>query len=695
MVHHCLPRCGNHPACWSLSTWLMLIVACAATNLPAAENNKNTPQPPWLGSTAGVSNQVLAPFTPVEISGDRVSVWGRTYTFGGLPFPSAIAARGKDLLAAPITLSGVAAAKPIVWNAVICHALIHRADLVQLATRADSAALRCEGQVSVEYDGMVRCDFTLVPRSAPIAIEKLALEIPLRPEHAKYLHFWPGKWNSVFNSAALADTGYQGPFRPFFWLGDEWRGLGWFCESDRGFFPAKKDQAVVIERQPDRVVLRLNLIARPQTLDQPLRYTFGFQATPLKPAHPDAWDYRICHLGGYGIEERPFAVPGAAGAKTTLLDYLARSGVRTICFREHWTDIQAYPQTTHGAALRKLVRACHDHHIQLLLYHGYEMSNIAPEWAAYHDECLVQPRAGGYKRKPEQTAYIVCYRSPWQDFIADGINRLMDEYGIDGVYLDGTSEPWGCRNAAHGCGYRRGDGSIGETYSIFATRSMMKRIYTIVKSHNPDGQVNVHQSSCMTTPTLAFATSYWDGEQFQGLKRKATAGEVLPLDTIRCEFMGHNWGLPAELLWYPTGPLRRSEAMSLGLLHDVPVRPSGAADIDVMARIWQARDALGAAQAEWLPYWENDRYVHTGATAIKASLYNRPGKGLIAVVCNVGREPCAARVQLNLEELQQPPQLAAHDVVTGREIPVTGGKLELSLQSLDYAMVRLEPGKRD
>ena len=147
-------------------------------------------------------------------------------------------------------------------------------------------------------------------------------------------------------------------------------------------------------------------------------------------------------MGGYGLD-------------AATLDRLAGCGVRTMCFHEHWTDIQNYPKTTHGAELDKLVAACHQRKIQLLLYFGYEMSNIAPEWDRYHEECLVHPRAGGYKRKPEQTAYVVCYRSHWQDFLAEGIDRVMAEHGVDGVYLDGTSEPWGCTNrgtAAATCG---------------------------------------------------------------------------------------------------------------------------------------------------------------------------------------------------------------------------------------------------
>ena len=130
---------------------------------------------------------------------------------------------------------------------------------------------------------------------------------------------------------------------------------------------------------------------------------------------------------------------------------------------------------------------------------------------------------------------------------------------------------------------------------------MMKRIYTIVKHHNPAGQVNVHQSTCMTIPTLAFATSYWDGEQLQGLKRKASALEVLPLDAFCAEFMGHNWGVPAELLWYGSGPFRRVEAMSLGLLHDVPVRPGSMADVEVAGRFGRPSTPSAATRPPGCP----------------------------------------------------------------------------------------------
>ena len=316
----------------------------------------------------GLSDEVLPPWTPVRVAGDKIGVWDRTYRFGALPLPASAIARDAEMLAAPITLSGTVDGKPLVWSGDACRVVESRPNLARLRATAQAGALGCTGNVQVEYDGMIRCDFQLAPQHGKTTIERLALEIPLDARHAAFLHTWPGQWGSAGNSAALPQGGVHGPFKPFIWLGDTERGFCWFAESDQNFFPAQADRVWEIERAGDRVLLRINLFAR-RTIDRPLSYTFGFQATPVKPSRPDAWDYRIVHMGDYGLQ-------------SGFLDHLAGCGVRTMCFHEHWTDIQNYPTTTHGADLDKLVAACHQRKIQLLPYFGYEMSDIAPSGTA-------------------------------------------------------------------------------------------------------------------------------------------------------------------------------------------------------------------------------------------------------------------------------------------------------------------------
>lgn len=380
------------------------------------------------------------------------------------------------------------------------------------------------------------------------------------------------------------------------------------------------------------------------------------------------------------------------GPPRTVLDRLAELGVRTIVFHEHWTDIQNYTSTTHGDELRRLVAACHARGIRLLLYFGYEMSDIAPEWDRYSDECLVYPRAGGYKRLPEQTAYIVCYRSHWQDFMAEGIARMMDEFDIDGVYLDGTANPWGCANRAHGCGYERQDGTVGPTYTFFATRDMMRRIYTIVKTRKPDGLVNVHQSTCMTIPTLAWATSYWDGEQLGGIEVGPWALEVLPLDSFRCEFMGHQWGVPAELLCYGQ-PYSYEQATAISLPHDVLVRGSLGGSLELESKLWHAMDDFGRREASWQPYWANEHLVTCEPAEVKVSLYVRHGRGCIAVVSNLGRRHCRADVRLRTAAMGLPSPTAATDVLSAETIPVRDGRVTLELDPLAFRVLWLRPAE--
>ncbi|MFH1923000.1 MAG: glycoside hydrolase domain-containing protein [Planctomycetota bacterium] len=209
--------------------------------LPVSVASEVEAKPEWLGSRAGVSDEILPPWTPLEVAADEVAAWGRTYRFGGLPFPNSVVSRETELLASPIVLTGRADGKELVWTGPGPETLESKPHVVRLTTRADSETVRCEGTVTVECDGMVRCDFRLVPKGDRLSVDKLTLKIPIRPQYARYLHFWPGRWGSCFNSTALPEEGYRGAFKPFVWLGDEWRGLAWFSESDRNFFNKEPD----------------------------------------------------------------------------------------------------------------------------------------------------------------------------------------------------------------------------------------------------------------------------------------------------------------------------------------------------------------------------------------------------------------------------------------------------------------------
>jgi len=874
-----------------------LTVRATATRRPkgrayTVEKTLDSPlRPPWLGTRVGISDEVMPPWTPLAVEGDAVKPWGRTYRFARSLLPTEVVTRGASVLAGPIALGGRANGKDVVWQPLPDQATSHKPAVVVIGGGAESDSLRLRGTATIEYDGMVRVDLTLAPKGAT-TLERLWLDVPLKPKHARYLYHFPGRWGSVANSGHLPPEGWAHAFKPFVWLGDDDRGFAWFCESDQHWRPADPDRAITITRTPKATVLRLHLIEQPMKFDRALSYTFGFQATPVKKPEKTVWDYRICHHGAYGVESRPavsagrivypaarhlraeqgtfecwyqpafdterttprterkhqgnrglFAVrwagnsncglywnwwvqglvawsrdqgkvthyqqapfdwkagewhhiamtwgdairiyidgkllstkptpgffphdladaeieiggtqplatvddvrilrvarpptasPGAhrpdadtllldpfdgygkPGARTpgqadstvkfgparfgqgavwtpgkalTHLEWLASLGVRTLCFHEHWSPYQSYPYVTDAnrPRLKSLVEGCHKRGVNLLLYMARSFSNIAPDWELRSDECLIAPRRGGYHRKPEQRAYTMCWRSPRKDFCLYHLAKMLDEFGHDGWYLDGSEWPVACTNRHHGCGYIAPDGTVRPTYDIFATRDFMKRLYVLTRRRRPHGQINIHNSTVMTIPTLAWGTSTWGGEQLDTHKAGSRTLDILPMDAFRTEFMGRQWGVPAEFLVYERRPYTSKHMLAYTLLHGVLIRPSPADALARISALWKVYDAFPFGDAEMLPYWNNAHVLTCTPKGIYATAYRRPGEGLLLFVSNLGDADAQATVTLNAKRLGWKGAWRAWDALSGEAIAVADGAIRLPIGSWEYRVVR-------
>jgi hypothetical protein len=867
--------------------------------------------PPWLGDRTGITDEVPAPWTPLKVRGKEaragargsaVSVrpWGRDYRFEGGLFPAQVTAKGASVLAGPITLRAARAGQALPWREAWTKVSKNAPSAVDLAGGAVTTGARLSGTARVEFDGMLRVDLELSPEGGA-APDMLVLEVPLRAEHARYLYHFPGQWGSVENSGALPAEGWHHAFKPFVWLGDEERGFSWFCESEENWSPADPERAITIDREGDRVVLRLHLVEG-APVQKPLKYTFGFQATPVKQPEKDAWDYRIHHGGSYTLHkdlytrqgrvaypaaglirgeqgtfeawvqplfdsdpslpaekkrgwgnrgifsvrlpddtnfgiywnelvqgpvvwvrengnvtfyagapiacksgewhhlaftwgdaircyydgecvfERPrrglTATPlelenteivlgerlphfvidevrildvarapvvpagpleadahtlflerferlgeantfqpekGPAGklhggatlvegrfgkglamstrgmAGYTKLDRLAEMGVRTVCFHEHWTPWQSHPYTTpeNEPKLAELVKAIHAKKMQLLLYMGRKIADIAPEYELYSEDVLMMPRGRRYTRQPPQTDWGICWRSHWKEFALKGLAETMDRFGSDGWYLDGSEWPCPCTNRDHGCGYVKPDGTIGPTHDIFATREFMRRLYVLTRQRRPDGQLNIHNSTVMVIPTLAWGTSTWNGEQLGSIDRGPEFLKLMPLDAFRTEMMGHPFGVPSEFLCYER-PWTTHEALSFTLLHDVLVRPNGYDDrLEEVASLWRAMDAFGRNKARWLPYWKNSDLVRPEHEAVKVSLYTRGKDGTLLVVSNLSAEARTAKVELNLKQLGLRAGAKAVDARTNEPVTLENGRLAVELGGFDYTLVHV------
>ena len=641
--------------------------------------------PPWT--------EVKAETTDYEV---EVDMWGRSYRFSHAMLPTSIVSADEEILSSPIRLAGIVNGETVTWQSkdvfLLCS---NKSEAVVSGCQANDNLI-IDVTSTVEFDGMIRMDMVIMPqrersskREASPQIERLWLEVPFNKHRATLFHYWPGGWGHAKNSGAIPENGLTLPFKPFIWIGWEEGGLSWFAESDKGWEPKEENYCIEIVREGEEVILRLHLLDK-QPRKLPLTLTMGLQATPVKPMPKDFHQWRIYHGANYGIENQAINQE----EDETVLDHITELGVKTLVSYENWTPIQGYWKTTEESKLRHLVSECHKRGIKVLLYFGYELSTLAPEWGKMADDVLVKgvngEFAGGYQRLPEQRAYIVCYNSRWQDYFIEGISRALEDYGFDGVYLDGTIEPWGCANERHGCGYRTLDGSLKATYPIFAVRELMKRLYTIIQSKG--GIVNAHQSTCCVTPTLAFCHSYWDGEQFQGGELATEALQKLPLDTFRAEFMGKNFGIPCEFLVYEKPPDWTFErALAFTLLHDVLVRPLNLEELELMSKIWKVMTDFGVSTAEWYPYWENERFLKLEPDYIKASFYQKKDK-LLLVVSNLSdKQEVEGKVILDTTALKISGNLRlCYDAITGENIPIKDSGVQISLQPMAARLIQIE-----
>jgi hypothetical protein len=857
-------------------------------------------RPRWLDTQEGLSRTVPAPWTALVVDGTAVKPWGRTYRFEQSLLPTELLTGNASVLAGPVRLVAQVAGKTVDWKAATVDYRERRADAVVLSGRATAGGLTLRGTTTIEYDGMLRADLELLPERGPVEVQSLLLEVPLRAQYARYLYHFPGKWGSVANSGFLPAAGWASPFKPMLWLGDEDRGLAWFCESDRNWLLSDPKLALTIDRQPATFTLRCRLIDHPVRVESPLDYTFGLQATPVKRPEKTVWDYRITHHGRYGLEREPASLgasvvyagrgrlradqgtfecwyrpafdseretplpqrkhaenreilairwpggdtmhgtncglyynghvqgpvlwsrrdgkvllnpgvpvdwkagdwhhlafswsdkvrfyidgrlasetpnqgmipappdnatitigggplgesidemrilgvaraavlpsgPAQADAETLLVDHfdnygppdaktpgearglpsfgdgrfgkafgsapahartqleaLAVQGVRTICFHEHWSPYQAYPCATeeNRPKLLSLVQACHAQKLQLLLYMSREMADNAPEWELYGQESLVQPRRGGYRRQPPQSDWYVCWRSPWKEFCLHHLARLLDEIGHDGWYLDGPEWPQPCTNRHHGCGYVGPDGKLHPTYDIFATRDFMKRLYVLTRQRRPQAQLNIHNSTVMTIPTLAWGTSSWSGEQLDTIKPPVRTVDVLPMDAFRTEFMGRQWGVPSEFLVYDGRPYSSRDMLAYTLLHGVLIRPGSPETLARTSALWKIYDSFPLADATMYPYWDDKGPIRCQPAGVYVTAYQRPGEGLLLFVSNLGEEPVRATLLLDLPRLGLSASLAARDALGETSVPLNGSALELPIGRWQYRVLRIRP----
>ncbi len=626
----------------------------------------------WMGTSVGTEDVVLPPWTPMELDGNTVRCWGREYDFDQGPLPSGIVSAGEQLLAGPVALNVMAGGGGVKWRAEGPEAKLSRP-----GTRVDQTghfrggATDCRVESWLEYDGVLWTEITM-PAGADV--QRISIEIPVNGARAIYRHRYGSSWNTTEVTGNLPEgTGVvdKSPFIPFYWLGDNDRGLFWFAESDEMWPNRAAENAVEVERQGDRAVLRLNVLADGQTLPKDWKLAFGLQATPVKPIPKDWRRHRI----GPG---RPTNVSIIwPGPEKDSLKYFG------------------YPEATEPETFQARVDGLQGQGVKVVPYLCLTyVSEAAPEWTFFREGWAMGPVDAGSSDVARYGAGFA-QASPlgenYADFIIWKTKEFIDRYGIDGLYHDQT-HPYTSARLEAGVGYER-DGKRCATFPLLAFRDLYRRMYAVIKSRPGDTFTMAHMSGKVTIPILAYDDSYLDGEHFRGVVQDSYM-DLFSLDTFRAEFMGRQWGImPYFLPEFPPEYRGKVEPtrglMGLLMIHDVNVWAIWC-NADVVNEAFAALDEFGYVDADFIPYFDPDAPAATELQDVYASAYRRADGAVLLIVANVGREDREGLLSINCKRLGVGADTAL-DWPSKDAVALNGGSVNLSVPGLGYRMLMLEP----
>jgi hypothetical protein len=600
----------------------------------------------WLDSTLAVDDGIVAPYTPVRVAGRKVSVLGRQVTLGAQGFPDSIrsyfdmemthlSAIPREELAVPIRLvvkdvSG----KEIVWSGGGGVQFGKQAaGVVSWKSQSHAGALNRAVAASMEFDGDMEYSVVLSAREST-DVSNVLLEIPLKADVARYVmglglkggaapaefdwkweqkHNQDGAWVGDVNAGlqfSLHDEHYSRPLNTNFYLSKPLvMPTSWANDGKGGCRFVRRD---------DRYLIQCFSGARVFKPGESLHYDFRLLLTPFHTMDPAAqWKTRYYHA------YRP-------------LDEIAATGANTINVH-HATAINPfinYP-FLRPAEMKAYIDEAHARGMKVKIYYTVrELTNRAPELfplLSLGDEVLASGPGGGpawlqehlngnyipgwYVPELRDAALVTTGISRWHNFYVEGLRWLVENVGIDGLYLD----------------------------DVAFDRTTMKRVRKVLLRGNPGAMIDLHSAN-QFNPRDGFANSanlylehfpyidrLWFGEYFDYNS---------PPDYWLTEMSGIPFGLMGEMLQDKGNPWR---GMLFGMTNRLPwsgdPRP-----------IWKFWDAAGIEKTRMLGWWVPSNPVKTGRADVLATVYQGKGRSIVALA-SWAKEPVDVKLAVDWRAL--------------------------------------------
>jgi len=524
-----------------LEAQAVVVLKNAKSELRSNNSTFNRTIPLWLNNTYGKKDTVLPPWIPVSVGENDTSVWGRRYVWNEDLTPREMHSRKKQLLARPMELRMIQGGKERKFSATGKAS----STLSEAKTNNYRRAVGKLGDVAAEvssttgFDGFIRWDLRLVPKGKA-RVDGLFLEIPIKKRHATWFHTSCRRGAKAptkpISGEFPVDRGFgSGTLTWCIAFHDGEVGFQWAMRSNQYWSNADASKQVNVIPGKDEMVIRLNIIDQPTVINEPVEYSFSFQALPVKklprPYGPNDWPhvdkankviwdppipFERLYRGkfAYGIGFRAFPWDFGEVDKTYEVRHVKhqlhtpgpRPGDFGFTRETAASELEPYywrpeQKPAQGNMMKYIFMNTIWSSFRDKPYELTDVADIfATDWAISPD---MKPGRGRWE------CFRVCPNEGYRDYLAFWTHkRAMEEIG---VYYD-HSPPRICSNLEHGHGWIDDKGKVHPIVPIFELRKTQMRAYAAMKEVKPHGMILQHISGTMFMGTNAFCDFVLDGE---------------------------------------------------------------------------------------------------------------------------------------------------------------------------------------
>jgi len=607
----------------------------------------------WLNSTVGTDDQITKGYIPVKVAQSKVSILGRTLNIAknGLP-ASIISYFGNS------NQSLVEKGEPVVDRPFRFIVEKENGELVRLIpgkltfventpskvvwkviNTSDEFELECTGQM--EFDGFVDYKLKLTAK-IPVKVKDIRLEIPVVREKAEYMMGlgheggsrtpeWKWKWDISKNQDMLWVGAVNGGLRikwkaenyvrPLVNIYYEFGPLklppSWGNEDKGGVDVGQENSDVVINAYSGKRGMKPG--------DQ-LNYDFELLITPFRLIdRQNKFGDRYYHGMGSNTSEK---VENAENAGANIINI------------HHAEDIYPfinYPYLdANVGALTQLVAKAHKENIRMKFYYTTrELTKNLPEFWAFNslngevifpgpgNECKTLIHKDGpdeWLKKNLRENYIPAWYNPVNEgkfkgetdlsvittpdsrlnnFYVAGLDWMVQNIGIDGVYIDDSS----------------------------LDRFTLCRARKVIDRYRPEGRIDMHSwnhfnqwagfTNCLNLymDLLPYIDLVWIGE--------GRDYNRLP-DHWLIEVSGIPFGLAGQMLDGGGNPWR-------GMVYGITSRAGWNGNLYPPTEMWKFWDGHNIKDKIMVGYWDKECPVTCNNPLVKASVYKSPDEVILAV----------------------------------------------------------------